>query len=160
MPKMTNSVLPLKPDDFWSFSLNLYAKQTAKQAFLSAQNSFGADVNTLLLLAWLHQLSIKLTPEGIDNLIKTSNHWQTSHLHPIRAKRLQAKGTGYYEDLKKRELNLEQKAQQALITSITEQIYHSPTKTEADIDHYLKSIHLKGTPLGTTIKSLLVSKSR
>ncbi len=159
MPKITNSVLPLKPDDFWSFSLNLYAEQTAKQALLSAQNLFGADVNILLLLAWLYQLSVKITPKGIDILIKTSNRWQTNQLHPIRAKRLQAKGTDQYEELKKKELGLEQKAQQALITSITRQTYHSPTKTEADINQYLKSIRLEGTPLGTTIKSLLASKS-
>ncbi len=114
---MNHSSLTAK--NFWGFSLEIYQDKTVQHACLTAQDEHGADVNLLLLGAWLNALNHPISLSAYQALMEASHRWQKDKLEPIRKRRRsQDKGSAEYKSLLAEELHLEQQEQEALITAL------------------------------------------
>ncbi|MFV3128790.1 TIGR02444 family protein [Niveispirillum sp. KHB5.9] len=79
------------PQDFWSFSLSLYATPGVAHACLLAQDSHGADVNLLLWAVWLAAQGHDLTPAELADAQAATTPWRDEIVRPLRAIRRQLK---------------------------------------------------------------------
>jgi len=101
---------------FWQFSLKTYEKHGVKECCLSLQDSYGVDVNLLLLCHWLDSQEQVLSRQTLDDLIALSTNWQTKALVPLREKRATlAKGSEAYGFALTEELKAERQEQRALL---------------------------------------------
>ena len=109
---------PTRADDFWAFSLALYARPDVADACLDAQDRLGADVNLLLLTAWLAAQGRMPETQSWTQLIAVSSRWQRDILGPLRARRRALKGHPGYEAIKDKELETEKTCQAALVSAL------------------------------------------
>ena len=137
-----DNYLKLIPEDFWSYSLDVYSNPGIAEVCLHAQDTWGADVNILLLVSWLYKCNLEIEKPGWAQLLVTSNHWQKTYLRPIRTKRMTAKGTAHYESIKREELALEQKAQIALLNAVESHAVVSAEINEDSLLFYCREIGL------------------
>ncbi|WP_417464691.1 TIGR02444 family protein [Kordiimonas sp.] len=107
------------PDIFWRFAVAVYGKPQVKKACLEAQDRFGADVNLLLLYLWCDGEALTLSAETTAALHGTSNLWQTEILGPLREIRRGMKDSGGYREFLAQELEIEKRAQKALIACLS-----------------------------------------
>ncbi|UTW55808.1 TIGR02444 family protein [Kordiimonas sp. SCSIO 12610] len=156
---LQNREYDLSFEEFWEFSVRLYAKPNVATACLDAQNNFNADVNILLLTAWLRCKNLSITQEGWGKLIETSTDWQNNILKPIRTRRMEAKGTQFYEALKVEELNLEKQAQRELIKSISGNLISAENQQifAQNINTYFDIIELNCSETQASLKQYLLS---
>jgi len=104
------------PDEFWSFSNQIYSRAGVKECCLTLQNRYGVDVNLLLLCCWVDRRQLVIAEATLRELEELSESWQTGQLNPLRAARSQlAKGSTPYRVALKHELDTEKKEQRALI---------------------------------------------
>lgn len=124
----------LDPDEFWQFSVGLYADETVKATCLSLQDSYGADVNLLLLTRWLDASGQLLPEAALPALIEISTYWQTTELQPQRQRRKACKkGTKNYRQALERELAIERQEQQALVECAARWLPDGQTNLKAGI---------------------------
>ncbi|WP_420429838.1 TIGR02444 family protein [Kordiimonas sp.] len=107
------------PDIFWHFALEVYGKPGVKDICLEAQNSFGADINLMLLYLWCDCHRVALPNETSVALGNTSHLWQTEILGPLREIRNGMKGGSGYREFLAQELEIEKRAQKALIACMS-----------------------------------------
>jgi uncharacterized protein (TIGR02444 family) len=133
--------MPPSREEFWDFSLEIYATPGVKEACLEAQDCFGADVNLLLLLLWHDRGGLSISDDGMRALLAVSSDWQQNKLRSHRARRRAAKGTGAYEGLLREELALERQAQDALVAAC-----HEALEKEASVGNSAHYLHSLGAP--------------
>jgi len=77
--------------NFWSFSLQTYAKPGVAQACLALQDGLGLDVNLLLFCCWHGSAGRALAEADIRRAIAAVEGWQREVVQPLRAVRRRLK---------------------------------------------------------------------
>jgi uncharacterized protein (TIGR02444 family) len=74
-------------DDFWGFSLRIYARPDVPQACLALQDQGGADVNLVLFLLYLADCGRILDDDAVAALDQATRDWREQVVKPLRAVR-------------------------------------------------------------------------
>ncbi|KKO48542.1 hypothetical protein VT06_11605 [Arsukibacterium sp. MJ3] len=149
-------VNPPTEQQLWQFSLALYPK--IQQWCLDWQDSFGVNINLLLLLCYLEQQRISLTAKQLQQLSAKLEHFNRQFTQPLRALRRNSNHTSLsaaaQQQLKQTllaaELSLEQLEQQLLIE-------HCPTLTpqaQPLIELYLAQLQASNLAIASQILDL------
>lgn len=70
--------------NFWNFSVDLYAQARVADACLDLQNSYGLDVNMLLFCYW-HGVNLGVFPPGtLGQAWEFSQSWKKEVVQPLR----------------------------------------------------------------------------
>ena len=78
----------ISDDDFWTFSLAVYRQPGVSEECLALQERLGADVNLVLLCAYLGAKRHALLDEGdIDSAVAVSTAWHADVVRNLRAAR-------------------------------------------------------------------------
>src|SRR5882724_3060711 len=77
--------------NFWSFSLQIYAKPGVGPACIALQDGLGLDVNLLLYCCWHGRENRALSEKDIHRAIAASEGWQREVVQPLRAVRRRLK---------------------------------------------------------------------
>jgi uncharacterized protein (TIGR02444 family) len=77
--------------NFWSFSLQLYARPGIAEACIALQDGLGLDVNLLLFCCWHGHALRKLDEQGLRQAIAAVQSWQSEVVKPLRAVRRRLK---------------------------------------------------------------------
>ncbi len=102
--------------EFWDFSVRTYAVKGVMESCLWLQDKEHADVNLLLLMAWLDDTETALTNQHIQNLIRISEEWQKNRLQPLRtARKTISKNAPEYRQALATELETEKQEQCAFV---------------------------------------------
>jgi uncharacterized protein (TIGR02444 family) len=124
---MPESRVPAAPDDdaaaeeFWAFSLALYARPGIADACLRLQDTHGLDVNLLLLCCWLARRGCRLSAADLAAAEARAVPLRARVLEPLRAARRALKtmpGSGaaaVYAQLKQVELAAEREEQRVIV---------------------------------------------
>jgi len=126
-------------DEFWAFSLDLYAQPGVAAACLRLQDEQGLDVNVLLLCCWLARSGRgRLSEDDLAAAEARATPWRRDIVAPLRAVRRALKsmpdggpGSGIpalYDELKRLELGAEREAQRRLLC----RAWHRPAVVAAD----------------------------
>jgi len=70
--------------NFWPFSVELYARDGVADACLELQNRFGVDVNLLLFCYWFADQYGELDDELLEKLCLFSTSWKQQVVQPLR----------------------------------------------------------------------------
>jgi len=82
---------PEQEQDFWAFSLNVYARADVESACLRLQFDHALDVNAVLFCAWTGGLGISLDKSTLEEQIGAATEWQELAVQPIRVIRKRLK---------------------------------------------------------------------
>lgn len=83
------SAAPLSPaPDFWSFSLDFYARPGVAEACLELQDRHGLDVNMVLYCCWRGDT---LTQAQLQAAIALTSSWRSEIVQPLRTLRRRLK---------------------------------------------------------------------
>jgi uncharacterized protein (TIGR02444 family) len=74
-------------DDFWNFSVEIYAEEGVDSECLALQDQHGVDVNVLLFCAYLGARGIELLPREIGMIIAVVRPWHEMIVKPLRGTR-------------------------------------------------------------------------
>lgn len=74
-------------NQFWRFSLEIYAAPGVAAECLALQERVGADVNVLLFCAWLGWRGVTLAADDIASICPIVDEWQKSVVLPLRSAR-------------------------------------------------------------------------
>jgi len=77
--------------NFWSFSLQIYAKPGVAPACIALQDGLGLDVNLLLYCCWHGRAGRKLGEDDIRRAVGVVDGWQRDVVQPLRAVRRRLK---------------------------------------------------------------------
>ncbi len=107
-------------DEFWAFSLDLYAHPDVAAACLRLQDERGLDVNLLLLCCWLARSGRGRLSEGdLAAAEARAAPWRRDIIEPLRAVRRALKtmpdAAPLYAESKKLELHAEREEQKVII---------------------------------------------
>jgi uncharacterized protein (TIGR02444 family) len=109
-------------DEFWAFSLALYARPGVAAACLRLQDERGLDVNLLLLCCWLARSGRgRLSEDDLAAAEADATPWRRDVIEPLRAVRRAFKGLSdaaspsLYAELKQLELRAEREEQRQLL---------------------------------------------
>jgi uncharacterized protein (TIGR02444 family) len=76
--------MPIKPQKFWTFSLELYDAEGVAAACLELQDASQLDVNLILFCFWHGSAYGKIDPELLQNVIELSTEWRSEVVQPLR----------------------------------------------------------------------------
>ena len=108
-----------KADEFWQFSLALYARNGVKELCLTLQDEHGFNVNVLLLSCYLNLQGVFYNREQYQQILSSiTESEQTLALHRAVRKAAKQKDVAKYQQLLKQELALEKHQQDKLIVAI------------------------------------------
>jgi uncharacterized protein (TIGR02444 family) len=80
-------------NEFWRFSLRVYAAPGVADECLALQERYAIDVNVLLFCAWLAaERRIALTVDDIETCKRCVSEWHARAVKPLRAARQTMKG--------------------------------------------------------------------
>lgn len=133
-PMLGNTVLD---GPHWAFSLAVYGEAGAPAGCLFLQDTYGVDVNILLLCLYgASQLNVDLTEEEIEALDAAVREFREFVVAPLRGVRRWLKGTPFGEhgdnirnQVKETELRAEQ-LEQAIILEWMTNAKHTPSTTD------------------------------
>jgi len=83
-----------KSQNFWNFSVQLYARERVADACLSLQNSYGIDVNLLLFCYWHGLHHGECADITLQQALTQSRLWKQQVVQPLRNVRQWMKGQG------------------------------------------------------------------
>lgn len=148
--------------DFWSFSVNLYARPGVAPACLELQDRHGLDVNLVLFCLWHGIRHGVMDARLCAAAVGFAGQWGGHVVGPLRAARRWMKGRqvpdlveaalrdGLREKIKALELEserLQQQQLQAMAAGFAAQPAHSPTQAAlANLDCYLLALGKTQTP--------------
>lgn len=136
-------------EDFWQFSLSLYAQRGVSDACLLLQDNAGVNVNVLLFVCFLKARDLPLDRASLGHLIAAianSDKQITAHRKVrIAAKPDEGEHCEHYERLKAEELALERKQQYNLIAEYGRLSPHDSDKYEAFLDIYTLDTSVKSS---------------
>jgi uncharacterized protein (TIGR02444 family) len=124
---MPESRSPEAPDDdataeeFWAFSLDLYARPGVAAACLRLQDAHALDVNLLLLCCWLARRGCRLTAADLAAAEARAAPLRARVLEPLRAARQALKtlpvagAAALYAQVKQVELAAEREEQRVIV---------------------------------------------
>ena len=107
-------------NEFWQFSLAVYAENGVADECLTLQQQTGLDINVLLFCAWIGVRGGILSSADIEAAMRNVAHWHDRVVRPLRSVRQEIKKLGqselesFRERIKSIELEAEQ-IEQALL---------------------------------------------
>lgn len=142
-------------NDFWRFSLAVYAQPDVADECLNLQQAAGIDVNLLLFSAWTGTRSIVLNNEDIEAASQQVAAWQDLVIRPLRSVRQKLKTFEYGgpDDFRARvkaaEIEAEQ-IEQAILFSYSNSLRSAPTSGRDAVSANVKKyIDMKSGAGGT-----------
>ncbi|MGN0922324.1 MAG: TIGR02444 family protein [Cellvibrio sp.] len=108
-------------NNFWDFSVAIYAHKGVARWCLGLQDQYQGNVNLALLCWWLGELGIEIGRSGINRLSDRVKQLDDQLLRPYRRIRLNAKQSlddDIYQKLKQFELELERYQQLKLVEAL------------------------------------------
>ena len=87
-------------NEFWRFSLAVYAEAGVAQECLALQEALGLDVNVLLFCAWCGTRAIALSRAEIGAALGAASDWHENVVRPLRGVRQHIK-TLHRDDFEK-----------------------------------------------------------
>jgi uncharacterized protein (TIGR02444 family) len=78
-------------NDFWRFSLAVYAQADVAKECLELQRTIGLDINLLLFSAWIGTRAIVLSGKDIEGASRRVADWQKLVVRPLRSVRRELK---------------------------------------------------------------------
>ncbi|GEM_PF-1358428 len=81
-----------RDNEFWRYSLQVYAQRGVSELALNWQNQYGLNVNVLLWCSWLESQDIALTEKLLNSALIGIEAWDTEIIKPLRAVRQTAAG--------------------------------------------------------------------
>ena len=95
-------------NEFWRFSLRVYAAPEVADECLALQDKFGIDVNLLLFCAWLAvERGITLSADDLRDCDRATSEWHDRAVRTLRAARRAMKGLAGAEDMRAQVKTLE-----------------------------------------------------
>lgn len=73
-----------RSQNFWDFSVDLYARDRVANACLDLQTTCQVDVNVLLLCYWHGMYHGELSDETLSQALDISAHWNRQVVQPLR----------------------------------------------------------------------------
>jgi len=151
-------------NDFWEFSLNVYARPGVEQACLALQEQAGADVNLLLFSLWLATQRRQVNWATL--LVETGLQTRQARVKTLRQQRLAQRSalkyhsSAAYEQLKAEELAAEQEEQAWLFAvyqsySAAESGMQERVLAKANLTAYLAALKLEAPAEG--LQALLMA---
>jgi uncharacterized protein (TIGR02444 family) len=123
---VTSDVRNAHDNEFWQFSLALYAQPNVREQCLALQEECGIDVNVLLFCGWLGwSKRVRLEADDLQRIEGVVADWHRCAVKPLRSVRQYLKGLdaggagGLRERVKADELEAE-RVEQALLFSYAE----------------------------------------
>jgi uncharacterized protein (TIGR02444 family) len=74
-------------NEFWQFSLAVYAAPGVADECLDLQDHFGIDVNLLLFAAYVGSRRLVLSSDDVDQCFLAVREWREQVVHPLRSVR-------------------------------------------------------------------------
>lgn len=74
-------------EDFWAFSVRVYADADVPPACLTLQNDHGLDVNMLLYCCWLATHGAQLDTDVLERALTFAEPWSAQVVKPLRRAR-------------------------------------------------------------------------
>jgi uncharacterized protein (TIGR02444 family) len=84
-------------NDFWRFSLAVYAQRGVAYECLGLQDKFGLNINLLLFCAWLGRRGIAVTRDDLEAASRVISSWHDHVVRPLRGVRRHMKS--HHEDV-------------------------------------------------------------
>jgi uncharacterized protein (TIGR02444 family) len=123
-----------RDNDFWRFSLAIYAQDEVAQECLALQDALNVDVNLLLFCAWTGTRGVVLSKADIDAASDTVGAWQEKVVRPLRGVRRELRLLGndqsFRPKVKEIELDAEQ-TEQATLFAYWQSIEKGRARTSA-----------------------------
>ena len=94
-------------NEFWMFSLAIYANEAVAESCLAVQEELGLDVNVVLYAAWLASRDLQLNRSHLTALAATIEPWRHRVVLPLRALRRDLKGYSSAVDMRQKIKGLE-----------------------------------------------------
>ncbi|GAA5215419.1 TIGR02444 family protein [Corallincola platygyrae] len=153
--------MELEADKFWHDSIAHYEQPQVKEACLWLQNEKQLNVNLLLLICWLAERNIELTPDQIKVLLDASQEWHDQNIAMVRQLRNATKAASWMDaerreqlqqKLLESELTMERIEQQIMLEQVKglSPTPKSPANPEQSFWNYLL---LKNIPLDEEIQA-------
>ncbi|MEX0962777.1 MAG: TIGR02444 family protein [Pseudohongiellaceae bacterium] len=76
--------MPIKPQNFWNFSLNLYSREDVADACLQLQEEYQLDVNLILFCYWYGSRFGVIEAKLLSQVIDFSLQWRSHVVQPLR----------------------------------------------------------------------------
>jgi len=70
--------------NFWNFSVALYAREGVADSCLDLQNTYGIDINLLLFCCWYGRFHGELPDATLQRAIELSLVWKSKIVQPLR----------------------------------------------------------------------------
>jgi len=154
---------------FWIYSLATYGREDVAAECLALQDSFGLDVNLILLCCWLGSRGVALDRAKTNQAIALAGEWTNPVIAPLRAVRRHLKSKiadEHIANLRKQLAALELEAEKIQQHRLFEYFAALPANPEAtpltttggNLSHYLTVLHLDtpGQPLEPPLRETLV----
>ncbi len=84
--------MPVEPDDFWQFSVDIYARAGVADACLRLQDRDGLDLNLVLFCLWCGATGRALETQALQAAVAACRPWREQVLLPVRAIRRRLRG--------------------------------------------------------------------
>jgi len=88
-----------RDNEFWRYSLQVYAQPGVAELALNWQNQYGVNVNVLLWCGWLESQNIALTENLLSSALAGIEAWDDSVVKALRAVRQTLAGRSARMDL-------------------------------------------------------------
>jgi len=137
---------------FWAFSLQVYGRDTVKNACLTLQNRFCADVNILLFLCWRNSLGLpNPTADQIEEMTSVIADINRDVIAPLRTVRTALPGmdTPGAPEVRKKVLEAELSAEQMAQAALFQAFPHPSLQSEKQDETALPALVLYFRTLGT-----------
>lgn len=152
-------------NNFWDWSLQVYANSATQSACLDLQDTFSQNVNMMLWGCWLGSQGLSPTVEALSALPALGEIWQNSLITGVRKARRNIDTVSYLEtakDLKTAflalEISLERQEQfalQALSTEKAESALAPSSLCVYNLHHIIKSHSSSAGALNTDLEEAL-----
>ena len=132
----------LRADDFWQYSLRIYAVEEVKQQCLALQNTYGLNVNMLLFCGFLTQHNIYLDT-GTFKFLSQQIEKIDQQLKVLRTNRNKVKSESrdLYIRVLEQELDLEKSQQATLISRLNNQFSKDTELNHQQNDNFISYYH-------------------
>lgn len=145
--------ISLSAEQFWAYSTAVYGYEPVKSLCLESQDQYGADVNLILLCAWLDTQGVHASDAIRDALIACSQKHQNNSLEPLRAKRRAlTRGSAEYANALLIELEAEKAAQKDYIALLNRFDARSGAAQSSWADWYWTHIGRPPIDIESTLK--------
>jgi uncharacterized protein (TIGR02444 family) len=150
--------MPNMPQNFWNFSIQLYALEGVADACLQLQNECELDVNLILFCYWHGVYCGEIQQELLEEVVSYSIEWRHQVVRPLRNLRTWMKqkrnANQHFNDLREQikaaELSAEKHQQNHLFSLVDTfaaktSAKHDRKLIKANMDKLLRAVNIQRT---------------